>query len=174
MNPAGFGGLVGAGQVVVRAFELNLSGLEPGALLAFGLNGPIDPNADFVLARLIRFATSSGLEPVQRFRSDPAGVLTSAEPNIASKLPGLTGAGQSLLVQLAAPQGLVAGLTRAGSLGGAPLANIGVRSGGQPWLSVSNSDGSFSLLLPAGPGSLLASQSASGDGGFGPSRCHRH
>ena len=85
---------------------------------------------------------------------------------LRQSFPGLTGAGQYLLVKLAAPQGLVTGLTRAGSLAGAPLANIGVRSSGQPWLSVSKSDGSFSLLLPAGPGSLVASHSANGDGGF--------
>src|SRR6185295_10202469 len=44
---SGFSALAGAGQEIVRAFELNLSGLAPGASLQFALTSPVVANANF-------------------------------------------------------------------------------------------------------------------------------
>ena len=157
-----FAGLAGPGQDIVRAFELNLGGLLDGAALQLSIGGVLDPGADYLLARLVRFPGGSGLAPVQRFRTNAAGALASAEPTTAPRLPGLTGAGQYLLVKLAAPQGLLSGRVR--DVGGAPAPGIGVRVAAQPWLSITGADARYFLTAPAGEGTALASHSSSGDG----------
>ena len=162
LGASGFAGLAGPGFVVTGAFELNLAGLAPGTVLDFSMTTPVAPGADFILAKLVSFSGGSGLAPVQRLRSNAAGVLTNAEPDSAPRLPGLTGPGQYLLVQLPAAQGLVSGLVRTSAA--VPVPGIGTRVTGQPWLSVTGADGSYFLTFPAGEGTVLASNSANGDG----------
>jgi RHS repeat-associated protein len=162
LGVSGFAGLAGPGFVVTGAFELNLAGLAPGTVLNFSMTTPVAPGADFILAKLVSFSGGSGLAPVQRLRSNAAGVLTDGEPDSPPRLPGLTGPGQYLLVQLPAAQGLVSGLVRTSAA--VPVPGIGTRVTGQPWLSVTDTDGSYFLTFPAGNGTVLASNSANGDG----------
>jgi PKD repeat protein/pimeloyl-ACP methyl ester carboxylesterase len=158
----GFAGLAGPGFVVTGAFELNLAGLAPGTVLDFSMTTPVAPGADFILAKLVSISGGSGLAPVQRLRSNAAGVLTHAEPDSPPRLGGLNGPGQYLLVQLPAAQGLVSGVVRTSAA--VPAPGIGTRVTGQPWLSVTGTDGSYFLTFPAGEGTVLASNSANGDG----------
>jgi pimeloyl-ACP methyl ester carboxylesterase len=162
LDPAAFTALAGAGQSVVRAFELNLGGLVDGAALQLSLGTPLAPDTHFALARLVRFPGGSGLAPVQRFRTDAAGRLENTEPTTSPRLPGLTGAGQYLLVQLAVPQGLITGRVANANATSAP--GIGVRLTAQPWLSVTDDAGHFALLAPAGAATALASHPTNGDG----------
>lgn len=162
LDPAAFASLAGPGQSIVRAFELNLTGLVDGSQLALTLGTPLPPNTAFTLARLTRFANGSGLTPVQRLSSDANGHLENAEPPTPPRLPGLTGAGQYLLVQLPAPQGLVTGTVVHPDTSPAP--GIGARLATQPWLDITNTTGRFALLAPAGPGSALATHPSNGDG----------
>ncbi len=162
LDPGAYAGLVQSGISIAGVFELNLSGLAPGAVLGFSLTQPAAPEADFLLTRLISFPGGSGLAPVQRLRSDAAGALTNAEPSSPPRLPGLDGPGQYLLVQLPAAQGMVHGLVR--NAGGDPVTGIGVRVTGQSWLSMTGTDGRYFLTLPAGQGTVLASNSTNGDG----------
>ena len=162
LGVSGFAGLAGPGFVVTGAFELNLAGLAPGTVLDFSMTTPVAPGADFILAKLVSISGGSGLAPVQRLRSNAAGVLTNAEPDSPPRLGGLNGPGQYLLVQLPAAQGLVSGVVRTSAA--VPAAGIGTRVTGQPWLSVTGTDGSYFLTFPAGEGTVLASNSANGDG----------
>lgn len=162
LEPTGFAGLVPSGYAIAGVFELNLSGLAPGAVLGFSLTRPVTPATDFMLTRLVSFSDGSGLAPIQRLRSDAAGILTNAEPSSPPRLPGLDGPGQYLLVQLPAAQGLVHGVVRNAS--GDPVTGISVRVTGQSWLSVTSTDGRYFLTLPAGQGTVLARNSANGDG----------
>jgi pimeloyl-ACP methyl ester carboxylesterase len=162
LDPAAFSALAGPGQSIARAFELNLGGLVDGAALQLSLGTPLAPDTHFALARLVRFTSGSGLAPVQRFRTDAAGRLENTEPASPPHLPGLTGAGQYLLVQLDTPQGLVTGqVTHADTT---PAPGIGVRIARQPWLSITDAAARFALLAPAGPHTALASHPTNGDG----------
>ena len=162
LDPAAFASLAGPGQSITRAFELNLGGLVDGAQLQLSLGSPLPPDAAFALARLLRFPGGTGLAPVQRFRTDTTGRLLSSEPATPPRLPGLSGPGQYLLVQLPAPQGLVTGqVTHADAT---PAPGIGVRIAAQPWLSVTNAAARFDLLAPAGSHTALASHPTNGDG----------
>ncbi len=162
LDPAGFAALAGPEQAIVRAFDLNLGRLLEGAALELSLGAALAPDAAFVLARLVRFPGGSGLAPVQRFRTNATGSLTSVEPDAAPRLPGFTGPGQYLLVQLAAPPTLVTG--RVFTATGVPAPGIGVRIASQRWLSVTAADARYFLLAPAGPGIVLASHPTDGDG----------
>jgi PKD repeat protein/pimeloyl-ACP methyl ester carboxylesterase len=165
LEPTGFAGLVPSGYAIAGVFELNLSGLAPGAVLGFSPTRPVTPATDFMLTRLISFSGGSGLSPVQRLRSDAAGLLTNAEPSSPPRLPGLDGPGQYLLVRLPAAQGLVHGVVR--NAGGDHVTGISVRVTGQSWLSVTSADGCYFLTLPAGQGTVIASNSINGDGASG-------
>jgi RHS repeat-associated protein len=57
---------------------------------------------------------------------------------------------------------LVSGVVRTSAA--VPAPGIGTRVTGQPWLSVTGTDGSYFLTFPAGEGTVLASNSANGDG----------
>ncbi|MFN0125372.1 MAG: PKD domain-containing protein [Verrucomicrobiales bacterium] len=162
LDPAGFAGLAGAGQSIVRAFELNLGRLLVGAELQLSLGAVLAPDTDFVLARLVRFPGGSGLAPVQRLATDASGRLASVEPAAAPRLPGFTGPGQYLLVQLPAAQALVTGQVLAAA--NSPAPGIGVRIASQRWLSVTEAAGRYFLLAPAGPGTALATHPTNGDG----------
>ncbi|NNL66668.1 MAG: hypothetical protein HKP30_10525, partial [Myxococcales bacterium] len=107
LDPARFAGEVGAGEAVA-AFEIGISGLRDGARLEI-LFGRRERNADFVLAKHVSGFGRSGLEPRERFSSDTTGFLTSLEPASGPRLPGVTGAGQYVLVRVDGPRGLVTG-----------------------------------------------------------------
>jgi len=162
LDPAGFRTLAGPGQSIIRAFDLNLGRLVDGAALQLSLATPLAPDTHFALARLVRFPGGSGLAPVQRFRTDAAGRLETTEPASPPRLPGLTGTGQYLLVQLDAPQGLVTG--QVAHTDTTPAPGTGVRVARQAWLSITDTAARFQLLAPAGNGTALASHPTNGDG----------
>ncbi len=162
LDPAGFAGLTGQGTRILGAFEFNLSGLAPGSRLGLEMTTAAVPETDFLLTRLVSFPGGSGLAPVQRLRSNAAGLITDAEPANPPRLPGLNGPGQYLIVQLPAAQGLTGGTVRTGA--GETAAGIGVRVTGQPWLSLTGPEGRYLLTSPAGTGTVLANHPTNGDG----------
>jgi hypothetical protein len=54
------------------------------------------------------------LQPLERLATDTRGVLSSLEPAAGDRLPGITGAGQYVLVQVGAAQALISGIAVVG------------------------------------------------------------
>jgi len=133
----------------LRAFDVNVSGLPAGRALEPWFTGLV-PNADFLLARVVRTARHSGLEPALRLRSRADGRSTSAEPATGPRLPGVDQSGRYVLLKLAAPLGLVDGLAR--NAAGQLTAGLLARVKDQPWLALTRSGGVFRLLAPPGDG----------------------
>lgn len=152
--------LVPANFTVTAAFELAMEPLEPGRRLRLQLTGA-PTNALFVLGRVRMDRGLYGVEPRERLASDPRGQLDSLESPSGPRLPGLTGAGQYVLLQVNAPQALIEGVARDG--GGQPLPNLAVRLA--PWLTFSVSNGAYQLLAPTGAVTLTALDLASSDAG---------
>ncbi len=161
-DAADFASLLAGGLVAVKAFELNVAGLAPGAALTLALTEPVEAGKDFVLAKLVTFPGGSGLQPMQRLRSDATGALVDGEPATGTRLPGLNGGGGWVLVELSARHGVVTGGVR--TAGGALAQGMGLRLTGQPWLSVSGADGRYFLTAPEGAGSVLATHPSDGSG----------
>ncbi len=152
---------VPAGLVLERAFELNAAQAAPGSFLK--LQTPaVSPNRDFVLARAVFDEGRHGFQPVQRFRSDATGQLTSVEPVLGDRLQGMDGGGQYWLFQTAAPEALVAGAGRDSA--GNPAAGLLARRG--PWSAFTDAAGRFQLLAPAGRSEVSLLDSATGDTGL--------
>lgn len=152
---------VPAGLVLERAFELNAAQATPGSSLKLQMPA-LTPNRDFVLARAVFDEGRHGFQPVQRFRSDAVGQLTSVEPVAGDRLPGLDGGGQYWLFQTAAPEALVAGDGRDSA--GNPAAGLLARRG--PWSAFTDAAGRFQLLAPAGRSEVSLLDSATGDTGL--------
>jgi hypothetical protein len=76
----------------------------------------------------------------------------------------LTGAGQYLLLEIPAPQGLVTGIARNSQ--GETMAGLPVRLEGQPWLTFTATGGRFQLIAPAGSAGLAVTDPATGDTGL--------
>ena len=148
LDSADFDLLLGNGVQAVLAFELSINGLVEGSLLQ-ALFGSLEPDAFFVLARVVSNDRLFGLQPVERFQSNASGVLRSMEPADGARLPGLTRGGQMLLVRVDGSHGLVTGIGRGQQ--GDPSPGLEVRVAGQPWLSVSDDNGRYRLLAPTGP-----------------------
>ncbi|HLH55045.1 MAG TPA: Ig-like domain-containing protein, partial [Verrucomicrobiae bacterium] len=162
LSETNFTDLAGTNFSVVAAFQVALGALPAGKELFLQSTG-IPPNMTFVLARVLTQQGLYGLEPRERLHSDASGTLTSDEPATGDRLPGLSRAGEYLLLAVQPQQGLVEGVAKNAS--GVATGRLPVRITGQPWLTFSASDGSFKLLAPAGNGTLAASNPATGDSG---------
>ena len=161
LNPTNFSDFQINGVVVLRAFDLLLDGVAPGRRLLARF-GPQSPNSRFVLARVISHRGLYGLEPRERLASDASGNLSSLEPLSGERLPGITGAGQYVLLRVPAAQGLVMGV--AANTLGQPVGGLAMRT--PPWLTFSMSDGSYRLLAPTGLVSVAVTDLATGDTGL--------
>jgi PKD repeat protein/pimeloyl-ACP methyl ester carboxylesterase len=149
--------------VALSAFDLNLPRLTDGTVLNLTLTNKFTPNTNFVLARCVSTGNESGLQPVLRMASDAQGTVTSIEPTIGPRLPGLTGSGQYVLVQLDEPEALITGLVR--RIGGALLSGGIVRVTDEPWLSLTSSTGTFFTLAEPGSRTVTGSDPADGNSG---------
>jgi RHS repeat-associated protein len=149
-----------ASSNVVYAFELGVGELPAGKRLISQFN-PQTPNSFYVLARVLSRNGLFGLEPVERFTSDATGKLTSMEPNIGDRLPGITSGGQFLLLRVTAPQGIVQGVARDAQ--NQAVSGLPVRISGQPWLTFSQNGGFYRLLSPTGNVEVVVTDLNTGD-----------
>lgn len=154
--------VLGLSGTVVEAFELSMASTQNDRRVQLQFDG-LPPEALFVLGRVVSRDGWYGLEPRERLASDARGELTSIEPAVGERLPGLTSGGQYVLVQVAAAQGLVTGVAR--NAQGVALAGLPVRIQGQPWLTFTGAGGLFSLLAPAGKAEISVTDLATGDTG---------
>ncbi len=159
---ADFEGLVPDDRAVERAFDLSVAEVAAGRCLALQFD-TLPAGVNLVLARVLSRSGLYGLEPVERFRTGADGALISLEPVMGERLPGVTGAGEYVLLRLPAAQGLVHGTVRDGP--GQPAAGWPVRLNGQPWLTFSAPDGGFRLIAPAGTATLSVTELATGNTG---------
>jgi len=155
--------LITEGSSIVAAFELTVDRATLNDSLSTQLTGA-PTNSLFVLARLLSETGFYGLQPVERLQSDGSGSLQSLEPATGERLPGLRGSGQFVLIQVAVPQGIVAGIARNGL--GQIQAGMPVRIAGLPWLAISDVNGRFQLVSPSGPHELSLLDPTTGDAGF--------
>lgn len=168
----------------VRAVELRaldpagiVTGLPPGAaLLAFELGVELregarveasfdrqEPNAHFVLARLVRSGERSGLEPRVRYETDERGFLRSVEPTSGPRLAGIDASGIYMLVRVDGPRALVEGVAR--NTQGQPAEGLAVVITGEPWLTFSGIGGRWQLVAPVGLAEVVVSDPRNGDRG---------
>ncbi len=145
------------------AFELNLPTLADGTALSFVLTQKLAANSQFVLARCVSTASASGLQPVLRLHSDSQGKVTSAEPASGPRLPGITGSGQYVVVQIPAPEALITGLVR--KIGATLLPGALVRASDEPWLSLTGGAGTFAILAKPGQPNVTGTDPADGNSG---------
>lgn len=145
------------------AFELNLPTLADGTALSFVLTQKLAANSQFVLARCVSTASASGLQPVLRLHSDSQGKVTSAEPATGPRLPGITGSGQYVVVQIPAPEALITGLVR--KIGATLLPGALVRVSDEPWLSLTGGAGTFAILAKPGQPNVTGTDPADGNSG---------
>jgi hypothetical protein len=153
------GELIPAGVTLVRAFELGVGAVAPGRRLGVDF-GAVDPSSSHVLARAVFDAGQHGFQPVLRLVSDAAGKLTVTDP-AEGGLPGVDGGGQYLLLKTAAPEALVEGVARNAS--GQPERGLVVRRG--PWTALTDSNGRYRLLAPAGASEIRVLDVVRGDSG---------
>jgi len=157
-----FADFASTGSGVVAAFELSIGATAPGGHLTPAFS-TLPTNAVLVLARVLYDQGLYGLEPIERLRTDSLGRLGSSEPATGTRLSGLTGAGQFVLLSIPAPQGLVSGVAK--NSAGQAKGGMPVKVTGQPWLTFSAVDGSFRVLAPVGDVSLQLTDPDSGDSG---------
>jgi len=158
-----FTNLVGAGHTLVAAFDLTVDGSTVVGGLAAQLSGA-PTNGLFVLARVLSDTGYFGLQPVERLQSEAAGQLTSLEPSVGERLPGLRGSGQFVLVRVDQPQGLVTGVARNGA--GAIQEGMPVSVTGLPWLTLTDNAGRYQLVASAGQRELVVRDPVTGDAGL--------
>jgi len=145
---------------VLEAFELAVDGLDAGRNLRVQLSGA-PTNALFVLGRVRVENGLYGIEPRERLVSDARGNLATLEPATGARLPGLTTAGQYVLLQARQPQALITGVARNGA--GQPADGLVLRS--FPWLTFSATNGAYQLLAPTGTVNVTVFDPATGDVG---------
>ncbi|MBK8001599.1 MAG: Ig-like domain-containing protein [Verrucomicrobia bacterium] len=163
LDAAVFTNLVGNGHEVIAAFDLTVDRSTLSGSLSAQLSGA-PTNAQLVMARVLSETGFYGLQPVERLRSDAQGNITSLEPGTGARLPGLAGSGQFVLVQVNEAQTLVEGVARNGA--GIVQSNMPVSLVGLPWLALSEADGKFQLVGPAGERQLSIRDPLTGDTGF--------
>lgn len=151
--------LVPVGVTLVRAFELGVGAVAPGRRLGVEF-GTVDPSSSYVLARAVFDAGQHGFQPVLRMVSDAAGKLGVTEPG-AGGLPGVDGGGQYLLFKTSGPEALVEGVAR--NAGGQTERGMVVRRGA--WTALTESDGRYRLLAPAGGSEVRVVDPVRGDTG---------
>lgn len=158
-----FTNAAGNGHSVIAAFDLTVDRSTLSGSLSAQLTGA-PTNAQLVMARVLSETGFYGLQPVERLRSDAQGNITSLEPASGARLPGLAGSGQYVLVQVGEAQTLVEGVARNGA--GTVQSNMPVSLVGLPWLTLSQADGKFQLVSPAGERQLSVRDPLTGDTGF--------
>jgi len=158
-----FTNVVSGSNAVIAAFDLTVDRSTLTGSLSAQLSGA-PTNALFVLSRVLSETGFYGLQPIERLRSDAQGNLSSLEPATGGRLPGLSGSGQFVLVQVGQAQTLVEGVARNGA--GNVQSNMPVSLVGLPWLTLSAADGKFQLVGPAGERQLSIRDPLSGDTGF--------
>lgn len=163
LDAAVFTNLVGSGHTVIAAFDLTVDRSTLAGSLSAQLGGA-PTNAQLVMARVLSATGFHGLQPIERLRSDSLGNITSLEPATGTRLPGLAGSGQFVLVQVNEAQTLVEGVARNGA--GNVQSNMPVSLVGLPWLTLSGVDGTFQLVGPAGERQLSIRDPLTGDAGF--------
>ena len=163
LDATAFTNLVAEGDAVVAAFDLTLDSSTLSGNLSAQVSG-LASGSRFVLARILSETGYHGLQPVERLQSDAAGSLRSLEPTTGERLPGVSGSGQYVLVSVAQPQGLVSGIARDG--GGIARSGLPVSLAGLPWLALTDSDGRYRLVAPAGTRELTVRDPATGDAGI--------
>jgi RHS repeat-associated protein len=159
-----FTGLAGTNFTVAAAFQLAVGQVVSNEL-SLAVAG-VPTNQTFVLARVIDQNGLYGLEPRDRLHSDAVGNLFNDEPAAGGRLPGLTVAGQYVLLQVNPQQGLVEGVATDSS--GQATNGLPVTITGQPWLTFSAQNGSYKLLAPSGTNGVTAMDLATGDTGTQP------
>ena len=159
-----FASLAGTNFTVVAAFQLAVGQVISNEL-SLAVTG-VPTNQTFVLARVIEQDGLYGLEPRDRLHSDAVGNLFNDEPATGDRLPGLTMAGQYVLLQVNPQQGLVEGVATDSS--GQATNGLPVTITGQPWLTFSAQNGSYKLLAPSGTNGVTAMDLATGDTGTQP------
>lgn len=155
-----FADFVPPGAALV-AFEFSAE-LAAGARVGASF-GPQPPDSHFVLARFVQGGGRSGLEPRQRYASDAFGVLRSVEPSSGARLPGVTGSGTYVLVEVDGPRALVEGVAR--DTTGQATGGLAVTIEGEPWLTYSAPDGRFQLVAPLGDAQVVVTDLRNGDRG---------
>ncbi len=143
---------------IVVAFEISAGKLPEGRRLNVQFSNQA-ANSFFVLARILSRDGLYGLEPVERFASDASGKLISVEPESGARLPGITGAGQFVLIQVGVPQGVIAGVARDAQ--NQPLAGAVIRI--PPWMTFSDIEGQYRLLAPTGAVQVAITDLNTGD-----------
>ncbi|HLH54274.1 MAG TPA: Ig-like domain-containing protein, partial [Verrucomicrobiae bacterium] len=162
LSPTNFLDWSSNGVSILRAFDLTVAGVQQGRRLVFQAEA-LPTNALFVLAKVLSRDGVYGLEPRERLISDGAGRVSSLEPPAGPSLPGITGAGEYVLVQVSAGQGLVKGVARNSS--GQPSAGLLVQTTGAPWATLSDSGGNYTLIAATGSVQLSILELSSGDRG---------
>lgn len=160
----------------IRLRELDagaLSGVVPEVLpvlAVFELDSPASegpfsadfanqaPGGKFVLARAVFDRSVFGLQPVLCLASDSAGKLTVTEPASGS-LRGVDGGGLYALLDVGVSTSPLRGVAR--NAAGQPAAGLMIRSG--PWTALTDSEGRYELLSPAGTAAVSALDLATGD-----------
>jgi hypothetical protein len=158
-----FTNVVGNGASIAAAFDLTIDRSTVINSLSAQLSGA-PTNGLFVLGRVLSEPGFYGLQPIERLQSDAIGNLSSLEPATGERLPGLSGSGQFVLVQVGELQTLVEGIARNGA--GNVQSNMPVSLVGLPWLTLSGADGGFQLVGPAGERELSIRDPLTGDTGF--------
>jgi RHS repeat-associated protein len=153
----------GSAFSIAAALDLTVAGVGPGRNLSLQISN-LPPSQLYVLARILSDAGLTVVEPIERLQSDTNGVLSTLEPGIGARLPGLAQAGQYLLLAAPGTQGLVRGITR--DTNGQPAAGLPVRVTGEPWLTLSRVDGAYQLLAPTGAVQVSVTDLASGNADF--------
>ncbi len=160
LDPTNFAALVPANMTLVSAFDLTISGVAPDHKLIVQ-SSAVPTTSVLVLAQVLSDRGVYGLQPVERLTSDNTGKLASTEPASGERLPGVTGAGQFLLLRVNLPQGLVTGTTRDAK--GQAAAGLAVKLA--PWLALSAADGRYRLLAPVGTNEVSVTDLGTGDTG---------
>lgn len=148
------------GSALSAAFELTLDASALQGRLVLQVSG-LPTNQLFVLSRVLLREDLYGLEPVERLQSDGRGTLSSLEPAVSPRLPGVTGSGQFVLLRVPQPQGLISGIVR--NAAGQPAVGFPVQIGGEPWMTLTKGDGSYLILAAQGAGTVLATDLTAGD-----------
>lgn len=154
MEPAEFAELSLPGFVPALAFDLTVAETAPGARLQVEITGQ-GALRRFVLCRVLMRPGFAGLQPIQRMASNTNGVLVSSEPATGSRLPGVRGAGQYVLVEVPGEQRLLSGTVL--QPGGGAGVGLVVKVDGLPWVTESGADGGYQLLASAGRATVVAS-----------------
>lgn len=144
---------------ILTAFELTAGLNAPGERLDVRFEST-PPDGFYVLARAWYRGAAAGLEPVARF-SVHGGQWTPLDATPDTGLTGLDQSGQYAIVRVAAAPGVVSGTAR--DRQGTPLAQESVHLGDQPWSVLTDDQGRFRTVAPAGEHTLLVEDRSNGE-----------